>query len=680
MAEQAPENPASMSREFYIHKARTKKAQAAANKVNALPEDIPIYVYGGHGVDVCNSYTHEPIIVEVPDNCIYITLTECGLVAYYNEKLQELFSNPSPDVRELLRKPYLFQNLLKISKISGIPFNSFHVHYPGMKFVVSNLEPFAYFHLRNAIALGVSGLSEKSKMENIYDKLKFISKIKKTIYDVIFSAGDLGDFTKTKIIEALKKADFKDKRVKKIIETSDLEKQFDAVFPGKEKIYGYQINQLLEEIITVVSRDEILDRYSASVLPTQDSVKELLDTQYPGKEYFNYVDLQNLSTSILEKVNGRKSFIFSNATLPLTNYRLMKAYPGIHYNLVCRSVSPECMPRAILQRRGSMNREMIRRDVLASRRLNQKYYADLEKLKEKPSLEGVRLFLVEQKPHIDTLSPDGRLELLKDIEKILDYPSLENPTLVFSEIYDSVFPLKDSYTAPEILETVIQDDKLKTKIDIPYDLYTRIVKNLPIRYKTYYERLDKDSFQKLSYAEKQGIYSNLIHHGYLYYLNDDTIRDALEALLVPPYKSAPAPKSAAPPKSARAPKSSAPSKSKVVVLRKIYQDMVKRVDSVVQREYPKAKNAANALRTKQIALYNSLLSISDELKKLTEDERVHLIDYLVEKGMILSGAKEPIISKKLRYLVWPEKYPNPLAGGHTRKNRKRASRKTRKAN
>ena len=54
-----------------------KKENAARGLAIAktFPDDVPVFFYAGHGSDNCDPVTRKPLIAIVPENCIYITIS-----------------------------------------------------------------------------------------------------------------------------------------------------------------------------------------------------------------------------------------------------------------------------------------------------------------------------------------------------------------------------------------------------------------------------------------------------------------------------------------------------------------------------------------------------------------------------------------------------------------------------
>ena len=98
---------------------------------NAVPvgfnrEDAEIYYYGGHGEDLCDVRTKLPIIRLVPENCIYITISECGFSTEIKGGEEDFFRSVESD--RTLRYPEVGGNKLAIASILKQKQNWDHIH------------------------------------------------------------------------------------------------------------------------------------------------------------------------------------------------------------------------------------------------------------------------------------------------------------------------------------------------------------------------------------------------------------------------------------------------------------------------------------------------------------------------------------------------------------------------
>ena len=76
--------------------ARTKQ-NILENLEKTFPPEVPVYLYCGHGEEVCDPETKEIVVARVPDNCIYITIAECGMDTVSTSTANVLKYNFIPD-------------------------------------------------------------------------------------------------------------------------------------------------------------------------------------------------------------------------------------------------------------------------------------------------------------------------------------------------------------------------------------------------------------------------------------------------------------------------------------------------------------------------------------------------------------------------------------------------------
>lgn len=113
-------------------------------------KDLPdnqIYFYHGHGSTVCDDYGF-PIKKIVPDNCIYITQTVCGIVntlkrsiieAFLDESYAHVWRDPVGNLNEL-KKIFTLDNRLNVEGL--------HVHMPGCSYIETSYTPLGYHDLK----------------------------------------------------------------------------------------------------------------------------------------------------------------------------------------------------------------------------------------------------------------------------------------------------------------------------------------------------------------------------------------------------------------------------------------------------------------------------------------------------------------------------------------------------
>ena len=268
----------------------------AAQKVLALPKATPIYFYAGHGEDLCGDTNHKPILKKVPDNCIYITITECGMFAntvLEDNPREKLFRNSSTKIKDLLRHPYLPGQKKKLAELLELSSPSvLHIHYPGMTYVEGFFQPAAFWDQ------GDEGLWNNASQ-------------------AIFTFSRSGLLDKSKM-EANPK-------------------------PYKE-VTSESANSFY------ITKSEIVKFYTDSVYPTPEFVNNVLEATFPDTYALEGEDINTFILELVTKMDDEK----------LTNTYMMEHFPGIHYNMVCRSVGEDCEPEAELQRTSSGQQEQQR--------------------------------------------------------------------------------------------------------------------------------------------------------------------------------------------------------------------------------------------------------------------------------------------------------------------------------
>lgn len=317
----------------------------------ALPNDIKIYSYRGHGLDICED-TGAPIVRTVPKGCIYVTIEECGVVTYAKEGREESFHSRDLDTKIKLKYPYLsfFDNDLRtlLDVPSSALANIVRVRLPGENYVVSKLYPLSYWVNENGNRSGfaTSGFCEKSKME-AHPNTFFPNN---TFYNIVH-----------------------------------------GLIPGFNK-------------------EEIIRYFSASVYPTMDEVRDALVDYNPVTPTVNWNNANNVVWEMKSKIEeqcgvfdipGEKNKDGPNAFL--SNTYLMEKFPGIHYNLVCRALDEEtCETGKIMRRTMSISENTARRDLLRTKQVQTMIIDKILKNENattltpqlRTALEGVKLTLV----------------------------------------------------------------------------------------------------------------------------------------------------------------------------------------------------------------------------------------------------------------------------------------------
>ena len=318
---------------------------------------------------------------------------------------------------------------------------------------------------------------------------------------------------------------------------------------------------------------------------------------------------------------------------------MMQKFPGIHYNIVCRSVAPECLPQATLHRRGSMNRETVRREVLTTRRPEQLYLYNKIKLENSKNTKEYLDFFKKHRIQLGQLPKDGKKEYLRKIGGLSELNIEE-----LLEFYQILYPFKEKYTPLQILDSLSETYwNFENFINISKELqkpFDEIMMN------EYLDRIDKEYVEKMSEEEKKNF---LLRIKTETTFDNPLLLEKIKKLLqIEEEKNSP-----------------------------LFTQIIEKLKSILDRDYPKAKNLRDLLRTKQIAIYNNLLGIKDKLLSLSDSETMKLIQFLQDEK-IIEGDK--IIVKKIKHLIRPANYPNPLlrSGGGTRKQKRVRVNNTRK--
>jgi hypothetical protein len=90
------------------------------------------------------------------------------------------------------------------------------------------------------------------------------------------------------------------------------------------------------------------------VYPTAEFVRDVLSAKFPGRTKIFGGELPRVSYIIEEAMNPVDML---DPESKLSNTYLMKTFPGIHFNVVCREVHPKCI--VAIQRQLSMHQENI---------------------------------------------------------------------------------------------------------------------------------------------------------------------------------------------------------------------------------------------------------------------------------------------------------------------------------
>jgi hypothetical protein len=657
---------------------------APSEKANSLPDDVPIYYYGGHGEDMCNPVTHELIMETVPEDCIYITIGECGFTTGYDTiaKFLPIFRDPSEKARTLLRYPYLFENLKEISEETGVSIDNLHIHLPGSKYVASKIypplswnTPLTYIKKSGYFGMLFSGISEKKALEKVSKSVepflldKFEAHLDERSLKKLVDSEDKKDlFKKLKTVFA------SDPQGSRLLQGVGAEGLLNRMFPenGEKQIWKGSIIRYMNELGYAVPTDTFLAYFQASVFPTQEILRNIVSTKTAGlKDGILYgFDIDNIAKT-LEGAFADKDFTVSE---------IMRKYPGIHYNLVCRVVSDACYEKTMPQRVISQAEEQERRKTYRATSPTEKFKADISQFRFEniTDINIIFTFIKENRDYIVTLPNTKTKDLITKIGVSLTHDLREEKGLdIFTDIYTLLYPLKDSYSLNDLKNELARDlglmGSIYSYINMSSDKRIDSTSLVSSRVKEYVSRLNKETIKNVSPDEKDDIVARVRA-----YLDDKNSRESfLNMLKEKPVVSAPI---SVPINRSRQRPSQTQSQSRGPGPKfgPLYTSLVARVDAILERDYPKAKNERNLLYTKQGAIYNTLVGIKDSFARLSKQERQALINYLVSKQIVRTDAKDPMISKRIKYIIMPEIYPNPQAGGKWSKTRKHRSKKTKR--
>ncbi len=250
-------------------------------KTLALPNDVKSYFYIGHGADVCDPDSNQVVTHTVPDNCIYITIEQCGNTAYYKDERNAFLHSAIREDSALLKYPYLNLTKRRLAELLFVNEDIITVRLPGQTYAVSNFLPLAYWYRLDYPKLRYSGLCEKADLE-LHPEI-----VAKEAHWLPFLPG--------------------------------------ATYP-------------------YINKEQVIGKFAASSYPTMERVRHALRDRpanyYPvdiddGKRYFHNIaeDIQKEYGFFngISREDGPDAF-FSNTYL-------MEKFPGIHYNVICRDLT-----------------------------------------------------------------------------------------------------------------------------------------------------------------------------------------------------------------------------------------------------------------------------------------------------------------------------------------------------
>lgn len=334
-----------------------------------VTEETPIYYYGGHGSDVCDSKTHIPIIKKVPEDCLYITITECGTqstLQFGEEDTEENLFRFEKNL-DILRHPNYLHYKRQIARELNVRFSAVHVHLPGDDYVLSYLSPFSFWSDQNHSALAISGLID------VFSLMKKEKTTKRARPFQIFSkkkiVGSIRGSSLLKIIDQLfsSKITRNHGRILLARMKYPIRKSIESYFYTE-----YQANRILADLSFSISKATLLSYFECSIFPTKEYVKKILDQYVPYKTIFFGDDLPLIAETLDKAISPYSQ---ENDRSVLSNENMMDMFPGIHYNVVCRVVPPDC--KIGLQRSMSTSAEQVRMGFILEPERNSEGYEEI---------------------------------------------------------------------------------------------------------------------------------------------------------------------------------------------------------------------------------------------------------------------------------------------------------------
>jgi hypothetical protein len=274
-------------------------------RIQALPEDRKIYVYLGHGSDVCDPTTHRVIERRVPPGCIFVTITLCGALAVREPNVDNILRRNNPRETEILKKPY--ENKAELARLFDVSVDRIKIKGPGETYVVNRFQPGSIWHEADIKGMAISGVCEKTKLEE------------------------------------LRGAPW-------------------AMNPYRTTPLGLRIGDALPISFT---KEQFASYYGASVYPTQEEVTRVLNTEPPGvisSDMFNRV-----VSKIEESLGVFPDSEEDGPDAYLTNRHIMELFPGVHYMYTCRYIQEEACKVSYERRRAQSEANEAAREANLAR-------------------------------------------------------------------------------------------------------------------------------------------------------------------------------------------------------------------------------------------------------------------------------------------------------------------------
>jgi hypothetical protein len=338
-------------------------------KLNALPANTNIYRYGGHGTDMCDPTTHQPIEATVPDDCILITTGLCGRINNFNPLELDFFRKSTEESRKLLRYPYVKENLAELAKQLKVPVDDFHIKLPGETYIVSSFYPVSEWDTEHVFMVSESGLCEKRDIEGLPNDVKtytifktilpFIVKQMKADLSGNLQTVDVAKRLETYTFEGFQQWDsWKLDSLKAKLKSPDRISFFAEIAEKKPVLSEEELKKSLEEYLYKIPIEEFIGYFKASTFPTATHVKAVTHAHYKKKYK------KDATPDSILKATDIKTITSTLTNTQYTTKNLMETFPGIHYFTLCRSVADTCQEGATLRRTKSEVENKGRREEI----------------------------------------------------------------------------------------------------------------------------------------------------------------------------------------------------------------------------------------------------------------------------------------------------------------------------
>lgn len=368
-----------------------KRKKNLKQKLNSLIKENPkVYFYAGHGSDRCDK-DGNVITAIVPPNCIYITVAVCGETTPVSDESELFIRTTNPETIKIIEQPWQEGAHEKLASMIGVKSSDLNIHFPGDSYIVNTLSPVSdYLNFEEPwggdFGLGPSGLLSKEQIISSNNKLMnmfysnqmpiynlFKDNIKKTYKKTDTFLNECIDiFIENNIQYEILLDLAKEKKNNSLKEEIEDEKLFlkgmgeeyaKTLYKNKENLSLEDLTILYQKLVTIIQKKYFIQYYRHSVYPTVDQIEKYL---------INFGDTFDKDTLIqaVKKINDK---------FRTTNTKLMESFPGIHYNLVCRAVSDNCLPKAKLRRSVSKVQLTMRKKNINNLNRFQKAKNELEK-------------------------------------------------------------------------------------------------------------------------------------------------------------------------------------------------------------------------------------------------------------------------------------------------------------